>query len=49
MKILKHYCSDCDSNFKIEYDELSCEDSPQYCPFCSAYILEDDMEQDDDY
>jgi predicted nucleic acid-binding Zn-ribbon protein len=49
MKILKHYCSDCDSKFKIEFDELKCDDNPQYCPFCSTYIMEDELEQDDDY
>ena len=49
MKILRHHCSDCDSKFKIEFDELKCDDNPQYCPFCSTYIMEDDLESDEDY
>jgi len=46
---IKHKCHDCESSFKITYDEEHCEDSPTYCPFCSSYIIEDEIEQDDDY
>lgn len=49
MVSVKHKCSDCDSKYQIQYDEVNCEDSPTYCPFCSAYILEEDVEQDEDY
>ena len=49
MKSLKHHCSNCDSKFTIVYDELLCEDDPKFCPFCSEYILEDELEQDEDY
>ena len=49
MVSVKHYCSDCESKYKIEYDELTCEDDPTFCPFCSAYIRLSEMEQDEDY
>jgi predicted nucleic acid-binding Zn-ribbon protein len=49
MKSLRHHCSNCDSKFTIGYDELVCEDDPKFCPFCSEYILEDELEQDEDY
>lgn len=49
MTVLKHQCSECDSKFKIEYDEREVEDSPAYCPFCGTYIQESEMEQDEDY
>jgi predicted nucleic acid-binding Zn-ribbon protein len=47
--IIKHQCSNCDSKFTIEFDVEECEDNPKFCPFCSSYIIEDEMEQDDDY
>ena len=49
MKIVKHHCSNCDSKFTIHYDELDCEDEPKFCPFCAEYILEEELEQDEDY
>jgi DNA-directed RNA polymerase subunit RPC12/RpoP len=49
MVSMKHHCSDCESKFVIQYDERDCEDSPTYCPFCSSYIMEDEVEQDEDY
>ena len=49
MTVLKHKCSECDSKFKIEYDERVVEDNPSYCPFCGTYIQESEMEQDEDY
>jgi DNA-directed RNA polymerase subunit RPC12/RpoP len=48
MTTLHHTCSDCDSEFKIKYDEESVEDRPTYCPFCSSYIIEDEEEIEDD-
>ena len=33
----------------LSYDELNCEDTPRFCPFCAEHILEDDLEQDEDY
>jgi predicted nucleic acid-binding Zn-ribbon protein len=47
--IIKHQCSNCDSKFTIEFDVEECEDNPKFCPFCSSYIIEGEMEQDDDY
>ena len=47
--IIKHHCSECDSKYKIEYDIEDCEDNPKFCPFCSGYIMEEEVEQDEDY
>lgn len=49
MTVLKHQCFECDSKFKIEYDERVVEDNPSYCPFCGTYIQESELEQDEDY
>lgn len=46
---MKHHCTECESKFIIQYKEEDCEDNPHYCPFCSSYILEDEVEQDEDY
>ena len=44
MKI--HYkCYDCGSEYKISYNSEDVEDSPQYCPFCSAYIIKDEVDE----
>lgn len=49
MASLHHICDSCDSEFTIKYNEELCEDDPQYCPFCSSYILlESDELQDDE-
>jgi hypothetical protein len=45
--ILKHICDECDSKFKIIYDEIDCESDPQFCPFCAEYIIVDENEQDE--
>lgn len=49
--LLKHKCQECDSQFKIIYDEEKCDDDPHLCPFCGEYIIEDtdDADRDDDY
>ena len=49
MSTLNHTCEECDSAFTIKYDERVVEDNPQYCPFCSTYIQESELEQDEDY
>jgi hypothetical protein len=49
MKVLKHKCFECESKYKLEYDERIVEDDPTYCPFCGTYIQESEMEQDEDY
>jgi hypothetical protein len=49
MVSIKHNCSECESKYKIEYDDINCEDSPTFCSFCGTYIQESEMEQDEDY
>lgn len=49
MVSVKHNCSECESKYTIQFDEEFCEDNPTYCPFCSTYIQESEMEQDEDY
>lgn len=48
MPLLKHSCEVCDSVFTITFDEVECEDTPHYCPFCGEYTL-DDSDYDIDY
>lgn len=48
MPTLVHTCDECDSEFQLRYDIEKCEADPQYCPFCSAYILESDNIEDED-
>ena len=48
MKILKYNCESCDSQFSIQYDPLICESDPVHCPFCSEYLLDNDMKIEDD-
>jgi hypothetical protein len=48
MATLNHTCDQCDSQFTIRYDEEVCEDSPQYCPFCSEMIIEFEQVDDDE-
>jgi hypothetical protein len=49
LMLIKHHCDGCESTYKIVYNEEECEDSPTYCPFCSTYIIEGEIEQDDNY
>lgn len=38
-------CNECDSKFKLEYQEENVEDSPSYCPFCGSRVdYSDDMD-----
>jgi hypothetical protein len=46
--ILKHHCDNCDSKYKIIYDEDDCEDSPTYCPFCAEYLIVNKEYQNED-
>ena len=41
MATLNHVCGNCESEFKLKYNEELCDDDPIYCPFCSEYILLD--------
>ena len=47
--IIKHQCPDCESKYTLEFIIEDCEDDPKFCPFCSTYINEEEVEQDDDY
>jgi predicted nucleic acid-binding Zn-ribbon protein len=49
MPTLKHSCETCDSSFSISYNDLECEDSPHYCPFCGEYLIDElDLDSEDD-
>jgi hypothetical protein len=48
MSTKHHVCDNCNSEFKIKYDETQCESDPIYCPFCSEYMIETDDYGDDD-
>lgn len=48
MQTVKHTCYNCESEFIIKYDVDSCEDDPQYCPFCAERMIEIDSEEEDD-
>jgi predicted nucleic acid-binding Zn-ribbon protein len=45
---VKHTCGSCDSQFTINYNDMECEDSPHFCPFCGEYLIEDDFEIEDE-
>ena len=48
MAQIKHICSECESKFYIVYDLDECEDSPGFCPFCAANILDLDFSEDEE-
>lgn len=48
MKTLKHTCENCDSSYKITWDENQTEDDPKFCPVCAEYILDDTEDIDCD-
>jgi predicted nucleic acid-binding Zn-ribbon protein len=48
MKKIRHTCGTCESEFVIEYNEMVCEDSPTYCPFCSEYMIQDELDIEDE-
>lgn len=47
MKTLKHYCENCESDFKIVYDPETVTDDPHFCPICAEYLIEDSEDADD--
>lgn len=50
MEILRYECNSCGSEFQLEYDIMSTEDDPKFCPFCAEYLLinfDEDIENDD--
>lgn len=48
MAKIQYKCYDCESDYKIIYDEDEVEDSPQYCCFCAAYIIKEEIDEDSD-
>lgn len=48
MATIHHNCEECDTDFKIEYDEMESESDPTYCPFCGEYMIETEFETDDE-
>lgn len=52
MEILRYECNSCGSEFQLEYDIMSTEDDPKFCPFCAEYLLinfDEDIENDDEF
>lgn len=47
MKTLKHTCENCESAYKIVYDEETITDEPHFCPVCAEYIMEDSEDADE--
>jgi hypothetical protein len=41
-------CNECDSEFNLAYNEDLVEGLPTFCPWCAAYITEEE-ELSDDY
>jgi hypothetical protein len=48
MTTLKHHCANCDTKFRINYDNEEAESDPTWCPFCAEYIITDTEEDLDD-
>jgi hypothetical protein len=48
MTVLKHHCANCDTKFRINYDNEEAESDPTWCPFCAEYIITDTEEDLDD-
>jgi len=55
-KNIKEECTNCDSYFRIEYDDnLVSNEIPEHCPFCGELIedydeefVEEDLDPEDD-
>jgi DNA-directed RNA polymerase subunit RPC12/RpoP len=48
MSKIQYKCYDCESEYRLVYHEDDVADQPQYCPFCSAYIIREEIEEDSD-
>ena len=46
MTKLSNKCDDCGNKVVMHYNG-KVSDDPQYCPFCSAYIISDDSKDED--
>lgn len=47
LKTLKHTCDNCESDYKIVFDEETVADQPQFCPICAEYILDESEDADE--
>lgn len=47
IKTLKHTCENCESQYKIVYDDEVVADQPQFCPICAEYILDESEDADE--
>jgi hypothetical protein len=48
IKTLKHTCENCESDYKIVYDDEVVADQPQFCPICAEMIVDKDGEDCED-
>ena len=46
----KHFCNDCESEFKLIFEVDSTSGFPKFCPFCAGELndREDEDEEEDD-
>lgn len=49
MKKEHFICSECESEFFINYKEDLVEGLPSFCPWCAEYISEDEPEEPEEY
>ena len=47
MTTLKHTCDNCDTAFRIAYDEELAADEPKFCPFCAELMCDNIEDQDE--
>ena len=47
LKTLKHTCDNCESQYKIVFDEEVVADQPQFCPISAEYILDESEDADE--
>ena len=48
MATVSQTCDNCDSEFTIKYDIDTCDDDPQFCPFCGEMLIEFESVEDDE-
>ncbi|MBP9759556.1 hypothetical protein KBD45_07730 [Candidatus Dojkabacteria bacterium] len=48
MTRINQRCENCDSVYKLIYEEDLVPDEPKFCAICGAFILEYDAESEDD-
>lgn len=47
MVTTKFFCEECEVNFTLKYNEDLVEGPPCFCPWCSAYISEEEIPEPD--